>query len=148
VKIIRQVENNLPKLRVDPEKISWVLINLLTNALRYSPAGSEVTVKAVLQEKEVVFSVQDFGPGISKDDLKRIFNKFVQLRTNGKKNKHGLGLGLAISKEIVQAHGGQIFAESEPGHWTRFSFRIPLAAEEEATAELSLPAAGSQSLGA
>ncbi|MEO0332698.1 MAG: ATP-binding protein, partial [Bacteroidota bacterium] len=60
-------------------------------------------------------------------DAKRVFNKFVQLSTNGKKNKGGLGLGLAISKEIVQAHGGQIYVESDLGSGSRFYFRIPLA---------------------
>ncbi|MFP4093810.1 MAG: ATP-binding protein [Cyclobacteriaceae bacterium] len=129
VEVVRQIEEGLPELKVDPEKISWVLINLLTNALRYSEGGSKVIIRACALEDAIEISVQDFGPGIAKENLKRVFNKFVQLPTNGKKNKHGLGLGLAISKEVVQAHGGQIYAESEEGKWSKFAFRIPCLIE-------------------
>jgi signal transduction histidine kinase len=134
VQVVRKQEESLPDIFVDPEKISWVMINLLTNALRYSKPGDKVIINTQTSTDDMVeFSVQDFGPGISKDNLKRVFNKFVQLQTNGKKNKHGLGLGLAISKEVVVAHEGQIFVESELGGWTRFYFRVPVRSKEKAT---------------
>jgi PAS domain S-box-containing protein len=132
VQVLRRMEQDLPDIYVDPEKISWVLINLLTNALRYSKEDGKVIIETKTREGMIEFAVQDFGPGIAREDLKRVFNKFVQLQTNGKKNKHGLGLGLAISKEVVQAHDGQIFAESEHGAWSRFSFRIPILEEKKA----------------
>ncbi|MEO0332783.1 MAG: ATP-binding protein, partial [Bacteroidota bacterium] len=122
-----ETAQSLPEITIDPEKISWVLINLLTNAIRYSPEGERVVISTKQVGNYVECSVRDFGPGISPKDAKRVFNKFVQLSTNGKKNKGGLGLGLAISKEIVQAHGGQIYVESDLGSGSRFYFRIPLA---------------------
>jgi len=131
VRIDKNIQEGLPALYVDPEKISWVLINLMTNALRYSTEGGKIILEARRLDDMMEFSVKDFGPGISKENLKRVFNKFVQLNTNGKKNKHGLGLGLAISKEVVEAHEGQIFVESELGAWSRFFFRVPIAAETD-----------------
>ncbi len=135
VLIVRKVDEALPGIYIDPEKISWVLINLMTNALRYSAEGGKIILEAKKINDMVEFSVTDFGPGIAKDNLKRVFNKFVQLNTNGKKNKHGLGLGLAISKEVVQAHDGQIYVESEVGAWSRFYFQVPFYSE--GTEELS-----------
>ncbi|MEQ9439294.1 MAG: ATP-binding protein [Cyclobacteriaceae bacterium] len=129
---IRNKSNNhLSEINIDPEKISWVLINLLTNAIRYAPEGSEVVVRSQQMDDFVEFSVRDFGPGITPKDAKRVFNKFVQLSTNGKKNKSGLGLGLAISKEIVEAHGGRIYVESEVGKGSRFFFHIPFNPDSE-----------------
>ncbi len=140
VEIIKNIERGLPDIHVDPEKISWVMINLLTNALRYSSEGGKVIIKAQTSvDDSVEFSVQDFGPGISKDNLKRVFNKFVQLQTNGKKNKNGLGLGLAISKEVVLAHEGQILVESEQGAWSRFFFRIPVYSDKKVGQEQESP---------
>jgi len=123
-------EVQLDEITIDPEKISWVLINLLTNAIRYSPENGKVMAHIWQMGDFIEFSVRDFGPGINPKDAKRVFNKFVQLSQNGKKNKGGLGLGLAISKEIVEAHGGQIYVESEEGAGSRFYFRIPLTEPE------------------
>nr|WKN36666.1 ATP-binding protein [Tunicatimonas sp. TK19036] len=130
--VIRNKSNSaLSEINIDPEKISWVLINLLTNAIRYAPEGSEIIIRTQQVGDFIEFSVRDYGPGITPKDAKRVFNKFVQLSTNGKKNKSGLGLGLAISKEIVEAHGGQIFVESEIGAGSRFYFHIPLNPEDQ-----------------
>lgn len=126
IEIIKDFDDELPEVYVDPEKISWVLINLMTNAIRYSQEGGSVVLSTRKFENEVEFSVEDFGPGIAKEDLKRVFNKFVQLQVNGKKNKNGLGLGLAISKEVVDAHGGEISVDSELGQGSRFFFRVPI----------------------
>lgn len=126
IEIVKEYEYDLPDVCVDPEKVSWVLINLMTNAIRYSQEGGKVILSTKKVNQEVEFGVEDFGPGIAKEDLKRVFNKFVQLPTNGKKNKHGLGLGLAISKEVVEAHGGEIAVTSEIGKGSRFFFRVPL----------------------
>lgn len=131
IEIVKAYEHDLPDVFVDPEKVSWVLINLMTNAIRYSQEGGKVILSTKRVNQEVEFGVEDFGPGIAKEDLKRVFNKFVQLPTNGKKNKHGLGLGLAISKEVVEAHGGEIAVTSEIGKGSRFFFRVPLEPSSE-----------------
>ncbi|MEM9672205.1 MAG: ATP-binding protein [Bacteroidota bacterium] len=134
-------EVQVEEITIDPEKISWVLINLLTNAIRYSPENGKVVAKIRQVGDFIEFSVRDFGPGITPKDAKRVFNKFVQLSSNGKKNKGGLGLGLAISKEIVEAHGGQIYVESEVGAGSRFYFRIPFTEPEvvEEPAYIDIP---------
>ena len=130
IRLNKQWNNDMPDLCVDPEKISWVLINLMTNAIRYSPQDGEIIVKTRIVGGNVEFMVKDFGPGIPKKDASRVFNKFVQLSTNGSKNKNGLGLGLAISKEIVEAHGGNIYVESILGQESCFYFQIPIVTSE------------------
>ncbi len=132
IEIVKDFGSGIPEVYVDPEKISWVLINLMTNAIRYSQEGGQVILSTRKLEHEVEFGVEDFGPGIAQGDIKRIFNKFVQLQVNGKKNKNGLGLGLAISKEVVDAHGGEIAVTSKPGQGSRFYFRIPIEPVAEA----------------
>lgn len=124
--IIRNVNKDLPEVYVDPEKISWVLINFLSNAVRYSPPGGKITVSVIVNENFMEFSVSDEGPGIEPENLNKVFNKFVQIATNGKKNKNGLGLGLAISKEVIDAHDGEIAVASEFGEGSKFYFRIPI----------------------
>lgn len=112
-------------LMVDAEKISWVLINLLNNAMRYTEEGGTISLSVRKKQDAVEFSVQDSGPGIGKDDLHKIFKKFVQIRKNGQKNSGSLGIGLAISKEVIETHEGQIGVESEIGKGARFFFTIP-----------------------
>ncbi len=125
IRIVKHIDENMLDIRVDPEKVSWVLINFMTNAIRYSPENSKVILETHQYDDRIEFSVYDFGPGIAKENAQRVFDKFVQLPTNGSKNKHGLGLGLAISKEVVEAHGGTIAVESEVGRGSRFYFSIP-----------------------
>ncbi len=126
IEVVQHVDDHLSDIHVDPEKISWVLINLMTNAIRYSANQGKIVLETRQLKNEVEFSVRDFGPGIAKENANRVFDKFVQLSTNGKKNKGGLGLGLAISKEVVEAHGGSIAVESELGKGSKFFFRIPV----------------------
>ena len=139
IEVVRDFEEDLPDVYVDPEKISWVLINLMTNAIRYSGEGGKVILSTRQIGQEVEFAVEDYGFGIAKEDLKRVFNKFVQLQTNGKKNKHGLGLGLAISKEVVEAHGGEIAVSSKIGQGSRFFFQVPLKKPDVKTTEEEVP---------
>jgi len=115
----------LPSVPADPNKLPWVLTNLCGNALRYTPAGGTVTVRARADGASVLFEVVDTGPGIPREAQARIFEQFSQRWTPG---GVGLaGLGLYIAREIVEAHGGMIGVESEPGHGSRFWFRLPLA---------------------
>ncbi|MDR3667204.1 MAG: ATP-binding protein [Ignavibacteriaceae bacterium] len=115
------VADNLPDVKADLEKTVWVLVNLITNAMRFTPENGFINLDANIDKEFIKFSVKDEGPGISKEDQDKIFKRFVQV---GNKNK-GTGLGLAISKEFVQAQGGKIAVESEPGKGSMFSFYLP-----------------------
>ncbi len=108
--------------RFDYERVVQVLSNLLRNAVQYSPAGGTITVSVERHERGCRISVSDTGRGIQAADLERIFDRFEQA---GNADRRGLGLGLYISKAIVDAHGGRIGAFSEPGRGTTFSFTLP-----------------------
>lgn len=123
VKIEVQVGADVPSVQADVDKTTWVLVNFLTNAIRYSPENSHVVVKCQTQNKLVSFSVSDNGPGIEKKYLDRIFEKFFQVPGS----PSGTGLGLAISKEFIEAQGGKIKAESTVGEGSEFSFELPVA---------------------
>jgi signal transduction histidine kinase len=100
-----------------------VLVNFLTNAIRYSPENGHVLVKCETENGSVNFSVSDNGPGIDRKYLDRIFEKFFQIPGS----PSGTGLGLAISKEFIEAQGGKIKADSQLGKGTEFSFQLPRA---------------------
>jgi signal transduction histidine kinase len=109
-------------VRVDPDRIFQVLSNLFSNAIRITPRGGQISVTAARQERQVQFAVRDTGRGIAETDLERIFNPYCQL---GRGEPRGLGLGLFISRSIIQAHGGRIWAESRLGSGTTFYFTVP-----------------------
>jgi signal transduction histidine kinase len=115
------VEPGLPVMEADPVRIGEVLSNLVWNALRHTPAGGSVTVRAGAGDPgEVAFEVRDSGSGIAPEVLPHAFDRFVRGAGSG-----GAGLGLSIARSLVQAHGGRIWAESEPGKGTRVRFVIP-----------------------
>jgi signal transduction histidine kinase len=116
------IKSNGASIQVDSDKTTWVLVNFLTNAIRYSPENAMVKISCTGHEKGVTFSVQDSGPGIEEKYLARLFEKFFQVPgTPG-----GTGLGLAISKEFIEAQGGSVQVKSEPGKGSVFSFAIPV----------------------
>ncbi len=116
----------------DRRRIRQVVANLLSNALRFSPAGQTITVTSHRKNGHVEVSVADRGPGIGPEDLPHVFERFY--KADRSRADAGSGLGLAIAREIVNAHGGRIWAESEPGRGTRLSFTLPLVAGQEAAA--------------
>jgi NtrC-family two-component system sensor histidine kinase KinB len=116
---------DLPSVRADANKVTWVLTNLLSNALRYTSVGGHIRLSALVTEAKVHISVADDGEGIPYVDQPKIFEKFVQVNENA--GKGGSGLGLAICKEIVRAHGGSIRVDSTPGAGSTFTFTLPLA---------------------
>lgn len=122
------IDNNLPHLLIDANKIAWVLINFLNNAIRYSPDGSKVRLKVRKDNNFLEFSVKDSGSGIEKENIEKIFDKYFQvnLKNLEDKSNSGYGLGLAISKEFVDAHGGNIWVMSEPGKGSTFYFNLPV----------------------
>ncbi|CAM4060317.1 Signal transduction histidine kinase [Pedobacter westerhofensis] len=117
--------NDLPKVNVDTEKTAWVMVNFLSNALRYSPAKSQVIIQVVQVGRNIEFSVRDFGKGIDEQYQKRLFDRYFQVPTDGN-NKSGSGLGLAISKDFITAEGGKIWVESAIGEGSRFCFLLPV----------------------
>lgn len=122
VNLIVELDAELPEVRADAAKVTWVLTNLISNALRYVPRGGHIALLARKSGPQVQLSVRDDGPGIHPDDQVRIFEKFVQGRGQ---IGGGAGLGLAICKEIVRAHGGRIWVDSSLGTGSTFSFTLP-----------------------
>jgi signal transduction histidine kinase len=107
----------------DHARILQVLINLLGNAMKFTPTGGEVVVEVERVEDEIRFAVRDTGVGIPTDDLEGVFERFRQANAN---DRRGVGLGLYIAKCIVQGHGGRIWAESTPGEGSTFCFTLPI----------------------
>ncbi|QQS36809.1 MAG: HAMP domain-containing protein [Ignavibacteriales bacterium] len=119
------IDENLPSINADVEKTVFVFVNLLNNAIRYSKQNDKIVLSATKVNNEIRFSVIDNGPGISKQDQEKLFQRFSQI---GNKTKQGWGLGLAISKEFIQAQGGSIWVESETGKGSTFYFSLPVKA--------------------
>lgn len=120
-----QVEAGLPSVQADPNRLERILLNLLSNALKYSPAETEVLIRAGRGDGEVVVSVVDRGVGIEAEDLAHLFERFYTAR--GIRKSEGLGLGLYAAGMLVGAHGGRIWAESEAGRGNSLSFTLPVA---------------------
>jgi len=117
----------LPSVNADIEKSAWVLINFLSNALRYSPEKSKVVVQAMPVSDFIEFTVRDFGKGIDPQYQQKLFDRYFQVPADGL-GKSGTGLGLAISKDFIEAQKGEIFVESEIGMGSKFGFRLPIQA--------------------
>ena len=128
LKLISHLRSALPRARVDRVRIKQVLLNLLSNAARYTEEGC-ITVRTATDGHRVFCSVTDTGPGIQPEDRERLFQEFEQLGRKPDSHQGGRGLGLAISKRFVEAHGGRIWVESEPGIGSTFTFAIPVADE-------------------
>lgn len=117
---------DLPPARADVEKTTWVLINLLANAIRYSPAGESIAVRAARAGKFVQVTVQDRGPGIAAEHHDKIFQRFAQLPDKAGYTG-GSGLGLSIAREFITTQGGRLWLESELGTGSAFHFTLPVA---------------------
>ncbi len=127
LQIVKKLEPNLPEINADVEKISWVIINFLTNAIKFSYENNKVEIFLYKQNSSVVFLVKDHGPGIDKEFLPRLFERYFQVPRSKEK---GTGLGLAISKEFVEAQQGKIWAESQSGQGSSFYFSLPISNPE------------------
>ena len=128
VRLDVDVPLDVPPVAVDRSQIERVIGNLITNAMRATPAAGTITVSAAARGDEVAISVNDTGAGIPRDYLPRIFEPFVQV-------PHapvgGAGLGLTISRRIVESHGGRLTVQSEPGHGSTFTFTVRTAGERQ-----------------
>jgi signal transduction histidine kinase len=127
VKLVLDIDPNVPNLRCDKRRVRQVLLNLLSNAIKFTAEGT-ITFSAKKREDEILFAVIDTGPGIAADQQEIIFEPFIQTET-GIRNAGGTGLGLPISKQIVEAHQGRLWVESTRGEGAAFFVTLPLHAE-------------------
>jgi len=120
-----ELPSSLPTVSADKERLRQVVLNLLNNAFKFTPAGGEITLKAKEDGANLVVEIQDTGPGISKEDQERLFEPYYR-RVSDRERLSGLGLGLALSKQLVELHGGKIWMKSEKGKGSTFGFSLPL----------------------
>jgi NtrC-family two-component system sensor histidine kinase KinB len=125
IELTSSLSRDLPLVKADVNKITWVLTNLISNALRYTESGGHISLFAEQMGNQMQISVTDDGAGIPYEYQSRIFDKFQQLKTD--RNGGGSGLGLAICREIVRAHGGTIWVDSKPGEGSTFTFTLQVA---------------------
>ncbi|WP_307290706.1 cell wall metabolism sensor histidine kinase WalK [Bacillus sp. SORGH_AS_0510] len=127
----RKLPNHAIFIEVDEDKMTQVLYNIISNALKYSPEGGQVTFSIKEEESRIIVSVKDQGVGIPKENIEKIFDRFYRVDKARTRKLGGTGLGLAIAKEMVNAHGGSIWATSEEGKGTTISFSLPYERSEE-----------------
>jgi signal transduction histidine kinase len=128
IQLDERIEPGLPRVLADEARLLQVIANLLTNALKFTPPGGKIGVGAERAGDQVRFHVRDSGPGIPAENLSRLFERFW---TTKQGNPSGAGLGLTIARGIVEAHGGRIWAESEPGEGSGFFFTVPVATGQQ-----------------
>jgi len=125
ISLIQECPQDLPVVFADPDRITQVLINLIHNAIKFTPDGGRITISAYLDGEQIVFFVRDTGVGIDRKDLGRIFERFY--KADQARTSVGTGLGLSIARHMIESHGGYIWAESVVGEGSTFSFSLPLA---------------------
>jgi signal transduction histidine kinase len=124
-RLIVNLEPDLPAVEVDLSRLEQVLLNLLSNASKYAPEDTDITLKAKREKGQLQVEIIDQGIGISEEDQKKLFKPYHQVEQDRQKFP-GIGLGLAVSKQIIDAHHGKIWVESEPGKGCKFKFTLPL----------------------
>jgi len=127
ISLVEDIQENLPEINIDPDRIIQVLMNIISNAIKFTPKGGTITLSAILSEKgnQMEISIADTGVGIPRNDLSKIFGKFQQAKNRSAGDISGTGLGLAIAQEIVQLHKGTISVDSEEEKGTTFTFTLP-----------------------
>jgi signal transduction histidine kinase len=124
VQVSLELAADIDEVRGDERRLLQVVFNLLSNAVKFTPPGGSVAASTARGDGEVQVSVSDTGPGIATEDHARIFEEFQQTSL-GISQREGTGLGLALSRRLVELHGGRIWVESVPGHGSRFVFTLP-----------------------
>jgi signal transduction histidine kinase len=131
-KLKTEVPDSLPIIRGDGQRLEQVLLNLMNNATKFTPEGGNISVRVRKQDTGLVIEVQDDGIGIAKEQQSRLFKPYSRLSSDRQRHP-GLGLGLALSKQVVELHGGRIWVDSEPGKGSTFSFFLPRQATIHST---------------
>ena len=124
-RFVVNISRDLPLVLADEARITQVLNNLLSNAVKYAPAGSSIQVSGRASASEVVINVSDEGPGIPAEEQERIFERFYRSQSALQGGRPGAGLGLFLTRAIVEAHGGRIWVESDGKHGSTFCFSLP-----------------------
>jgi signal transduction histidine kinase len=124
---VLHADENLPLVAADPDRVTDILSNLLDNAMKYSPRGGEITIETQTENGTLTVSIVDRGVGIPAEQLDDVFDKFHRIDTSDARESYGYGLGLYITRKLVEAQGGKIWVDSTPGQGSRFSFTLPLA---------------------
>jgi len=126
------IQENLPEINIDPDRIIQVLLNIISNAIKFTPKGGTITLGAQLSEEKnlMEISIADTGVGIPENDLPKIFGKFQQAKNRSSGDVSGTGLGLAIAQEIVQLHNGKIGVNSKEKEGTTFTISLPITEKE------------------
>ena len=124
----RVIDERVGMIRADERKVKQVVLNLLSNALKFTPEGGRIDVRAVVSEGLVEVSVTDTGVGIAPEDQEAVFDEFRQVGTADKKVE-GTGLGLALSRKFIELHGGRIWVKSEVGVGSTFTFTLPMTSD-------------------
>jgi two-component system phosphate regulon sensor histidine kinase PhoR len=122
--LVSNCTEDLPEIRTDAERIEQVFVNLIHNAIKFTPPGGKITVSAIRHSNEIIFQVKDTGVGIAPEDLSRIFERFF--KADKARSGKGTGLGLSISRHLIEAHGGHIWAESQEMVGSTFFFSLPI----------------------
>src|SRR5207302_5251942 len=125
----RTVDERLGIIRADERKVKQVLLNLLSNALKFTPEGGEIDVRARVHNGDAEISVADTGVGIAPEDQEAVFEEFRQVGATARKVE-GTGLGLAISRKFIELHGGRIWVKSQLGIGSTFAFTLPLTLDQ------------------
>lgn len=126
-----EVPPELPTLYADPDKLEKIFLNLVFNAIKFTPAGGRVTVRARQENDSLLFAVEDTGMGIAPEHLPHLFSRFWQADTEANRKFQGAGIGLALVRELVRAHQGEVKARSTPGKGTTMLVRLPLGAPDQ-----------------
>ena len=122
---------SLPIIHGDGQRLEQVLFNLINNATKFTPEGGNIIIKVRQKDSGLIIDVQDNGIGIAREEQDRLFKPYSRINAD-RKNHPGLGLGLALSKQVVELHGGKIWVDSEPGEGSTFSFFLPLQSRKSA----------------
>lgn len=130
IKILNKADKNIPEVKFDPDRITQVLSNLISNSIKFTPKDGTIALGATLEatdeRKELVVTIEDTGPGIAEEDIPKLFGQYQQVGDRPSQTSiKGTGLGLHISRELVELHGGRIWVESELGKGSKFIFAIP-----------------------
>ena len=126
IELYLNLEDGIPEIYADERKVKQIVFNLLSNAVKFTPNGGKVGIEALKAKEYIRVTVWDTGIGIKEEDKEKVFREFQQLDSGVDKRYEGTGLGLVLSKRLVEMHGGRIWAESELGKGSRFSFTLPI----------------------
>ena len=132
IELALDVDPQLSVIQADERKVKQVVLNLLSNAVKFTPDGGSVAVRATLDTDHVEVAVRDTGIGIAPEDQEAVFEEFKQVGRDYTKKAEGTGLGLALTRRIVELHGGRIWLESTPGQGSTFTFTLPLTQQKGA----------------